>query len=125
MHCLVLSQYVQHLARVPGISLQSEKPRARNVYWMTNIVLDEELPVSRDFVMAKLAGAGIETRPFFYPMHMLPMYQDLARGQSYPVADHLAAQGINLPSSATLSKEDVAFVCDQVIRILETSRSNR
>ena len=121
----IAEQYAQYLAGVPGISLQPEKPWARNVYWMISIVLGEELPVSRDAVMAKLAEVGIETRPFFYPMHTLPMYHDLAPGKSFPVADRLAAQGINLPSSAILSKEDVAFVCDQVIRILETSRSNQ
>lgn len=121
----IAEQYARHLTGVPGISLQPEKPWARNVYWMISVVLSEDLSVSRDSVMAKLAEVGIETRPFFYPMHALPMYRDLARGQSYPVADRLAAQGINLPSSATLSEGDLAFVCDQIVQILEMSRGNR
>ena len=117
----IAAQYAQHLRGLPGITLQPEKPWARNVYWMTSVVLDEQSPVPRDIVMAKLAEAGIETRPFFYLMHTLPMYRGLAKGQIFPVAERLAAQGFNLPSSATLSEKDVAFVCDQVIEILETS----
>ena len=121
----IARQYVQHLSGVHGIVLQPEKPWARNVYWMSSIVLGEELSISRDVVMAKLAEVGIETRPFFYPMHTLPMYRDLVHGEKFPIADRLAARGINLPSSATLSEKDIVFVCDQLIRILEMSKSNR
>ena len=117
----IAAQYAQRLGGVAGIAFQPEKPWARNVYWMTSVVLDEQWPVLRDTVMVRLADAGIETRPFFYPMHTLPMYRGLAKGQCFPVAERLAAHGINLPSSATLSEEDVAFVCDQVVQILETS----
>jgi perosamine synthetase len=116
----IAAHYAQHLGSLPSITLQPEKTWARNVYWMTSVVLDEGLPISRDEVMARLAEAGIETRPFFYPMHTLPMYRDLVRGQTFPVAERLAARGLNLPSSATLSEEDVDFVCDQLIQILET-----
>jgi dTDP-4-amino-4,6-dideoxygalactose transaminase len=32
-------------------------------------------------------------------------------GDSFPIAEGLAARGINLPSSATLTEEDIASVC--------------
>lgn len=116
----IAAQYAQRLAGLPDIRFQTEKPWARHVYWMTSVVFDEHGPVPRDTVMARLADAGIETRPFFHPMHTLPMYQHLAKERSFPVAERLAVHGINLPSSATLSDEDVAFVCDQLAQILET-----
>jgi perosamine synthetase len=116
----VAAQYAQHLKSSPDIKLQPEKSWARHAYWMTSVVLDEHAAVPRDEVMARLADAGIETRPFFHPMHTLPMYQELAQEQGYPVAERLASHGINLPSSATLSGEDVAFVCDQLTHILQT-----
>ncbi|MGB3905975.1 MAG: DegT/DnrJ/EryC1/StrS family aminotransferase [Anaerolineae bacterium] len=119
----IAAQYARHLEASPGIGLQAEKPWGHNVYWMTSVVLDEHCPLSRDTMMARLADAGIETRPFFYPMHTLPMYRDLAKGRSFPVADRLAARGFSLPSSATLSGEDVDYVCDQLISILEAGRA--
>jgi perosamine synthetase len=118
----IAAQYAQRLGEVPGITLQPEKPWARNVYWMSSVVLEERVPVTRDDFMARLADAGIETRPFFYPMHTLPMYRHLAQGQCFPVAERLAARGFNLPSSASLSEEDVDYICDQLIRILETAK---
>ena len=120
----IAKQYDQHLSGVSGISLQPEKPWARNVYWMNSVVLDQKLLISRDAVMAKLQKVGIETRPFFYPMHILEMYRTIALDRKFPVADRLASSGFNLPSSAALSDDDVAFVCDQLIQILKTSRSN-
>jgi len=44
-------------------------------------------------------------------MHTLPPYRELATSD-YPVADRLAARGINLPSSAMLTREDVAYVAE-------------
>jgi perosamine synthetase len=120
----IASHYAARLSGQPAIRLQPEKPWARNVYWMTSVVLDEQLPISRDMVIARLAEAGIETRPFFYPMHTLPMYQQQTRGQRFPVASSVAPRGLNLPSSATLSEDDVAYICDSLIRVLELA-SNR
>lgn len=117
----IAAHYAHRLRGVPGIELQPEKSWARNVYWMTSIVLNEKAPISRDDLMARLAEAGIETRPLFYPIHILPMYRSLVEGQQFPVAERLAASGLNLPSSATLSEEDVDYVCDQVLQILTTS----
>lgn len=115
----IATQYARCLGDVPGVRFQAEKPWARNVYWMTSVVLDEQWP-DRDLVMEKLADAGIETRPFFYPMHTLPIYCKSARGQGYPISEKVAARGINLPSSAKLTEEDVGYICDQLIRILQT-----
>ncbi len=112
----IAAQYMEYLKENSEISFQIEKPWACNAYWMISVLLDELIP--RDIVMKMLLEVGIETRPFFYPLHTLPMYCELVRGTSFPVAEFLAAQGMNLPSSASLSEEDVAFVSEQVARIL-------
>jgi len=75
--------------------------------------------------MAQLSEAGIETRPFFYPMHTLPMYEKDVVGMSFPVADRLSKNGLNLPSSALLSNEDVHYVCNQILQVFERSRITR
>jgi perosamine synthetase len=64
-----------------------------------------------------LAQEGIETRPLFHPAHRLPMYAPLARGR-YPVAEHLASRGMNLPSWPDLGDEEVDAICDVIERAL-------
>lgn len=111
-------RYAERLADAPGVHLQAEQPWAKSVHWMNSVVLGETVTISRDAVMAELAAAGIETRPFFYPMHVLPMYAGGDSNASYPVAERLAARGINLPSGPLLSDEDVKVVCENLIRVL-------
>lgn len=113
----VAHTYEKYLAGVPGLKLQPELPGYVNSYWMVSVVLDESLP-ARNTVMEELAERGIETRPFFYPMHVLPMYSHLTKAQIFPVADKVAAQGFNLPSSANLTEEDIRYVCDCLLEVI-------
>lgn len=111
--------YSRRLSQIPGLKVQPEMPWACNVYWINCLVLDDRFGVSRDDFMAQLYQAGIETRPFFYPMHTLPMYREMTRGQEFPVADYYSSHGLNLPSSASLTEEDLGYVCSQITRILQ------
>jgi perosamine synthetase len=84
---------------------------AEPAYWMSSAVARGAGESERDRIIEDLARRGVETRPFFYPLHTLPPYatQD---GQTYPVATRLAASGLNLPSSASLTVDDVEYVCE-------------
>jgi perosamine synthetase len=67
--------------------------------------------------MRRLAEAGIETRPFFHPIHRLPPYQgSRVTGGTLPVTDRLAEQGLNLPTFMGLQLDTVDLVCDQLLR---------
>ena len=114
----IARQYRRLLAEMPGISFQAQEPRARSAHWLMGLVLDEHAPISRDSLIVQLANRGIETRPFFWPMHSLPMYQGYIGGSVYPVAERLAARGLCLPSSAALTDEEVSYVCQQVLQVL-------
>lgn len=84
---------------------------ARQVYWMYNIFLSEGDEHRRDAVMRHLDKAGIETRPVFYPMHVLPPYKEDA---VYPVADEWAQRGINLPTHQDLTLADVKRIAESL-----------
>lgn len=103
------AHYSQRLAQIPGLTLPPEKEWATNVYWMYSVLIEDAFGLDRDTVRARLRLAGIDTRPFFYPVHTLPMYQT---GQSLPVAEALGRCGINLPSAATLTLDQIDFVCE-------------
>ncbi|MHB8924268.1 MAG: DegT/DnrJ/EryC1/StrS family aminotransferase [Coriobacteriia bacterium] len=96
--------YREELASQPGVRLIGEASWARSVFWMNCIVVDGG---TRDSLMRSLAEHGIETRPFFYPAHTLPMY---AGSRRFPVAEGLSAGGINLPSWPGLSRAQVAEI---------------
>jgi perosamine synthetase len=115
----IVGWYRKYLSDFPQFTLSPEASWARNAYWIQCVLLSKDFPLDRDSVMNRLATKGIETRPFFYPMHTLPIYHQAENEQSFPVAESLAARGFNVPSSANLKKEDIAYVCDQLIELIQ------
>ena len=60
----------------------------------------------------KLSDYGVETRPVFYPMHVLPPYREAAQEDGpFPVAERISQTGLSLPTWAGLQREDVDYVC--------------
>lgn len=114
----VYDAYARRLEGVAGIGLQPASPDVTVAPWLFSITVDEaRLGRSRDRVMADLEARGIETRPFFIPIHSLPPYRDDARrqGAHLPETDRLAACGLNLPTWPGLSDGDVDRVCDALL----------
>jgi len=108
--------YAQALAGVEDqIVLPKEVESVKQVHWMYNIFLRDGDAMRRDAVMRKLDEVGIETRPVFYPMHVLPPYQE---DTAYPVADLWAQRGINLPTHQALTKADVERVAESLKQAL-------
>lgn len=81
-------------------------------YWMCSILAPEYK--IRDPLRNYLFSEGIETRPFFYPAHTMPVYQKQNR-ERHPVAEDLAGRGINLPSYPALLDEDVKEIVSKVL----------
>lgn len=82
--------------------------------WLYSVVLPEWL--QREKVEQHLAAAGIETRPFFVPMHQLPMYK--RENVEFPVATRLGRSGISLPTYVGLTQADVKYVSRMLSQVL-------
>src|SRR5206468_3684019 len=93
-----------------------EQNWAKNVYWMYAISIEPKFRISRDQLAERLAASGIETRTFFCPMNQQPFLQKMRgfRGGPLPVADRLWRTGLYLPSTYTLSDDQVTTVCRAV-----------
>jgi perosamine synthetase len=104
--------YNRLLAGVPGIGLPPEAEWAYNIYWMYSILVDAaQFGCDTEALGEKLRQHGIDTRPFFVPLHQLPPY---ARAESYPVSDRLAKRGLNLPSAPNLDEATIARICHTI-----------
>ncbi|OGQ06093.1 MAG: aminotransferase DegT [Deltaproteobacteria bacterium RIFCSPLOWO2_01_44_7] len=106
--------YTEYLKKIPGIATPPEGPDVKSVFWMYGILVDKPYPLTRDQLRQHLAKHGIETRSFFIPIHWQKPFQEMFRGERYPVAEDLCARGFYLPSSSSLTKEQIEFVCDVV-----------
>jgi perosamine synthetase len=113
------ARYSRALSKIPGLTLPIERPWARNVYWMYGVLVEDAFGISRDELRRRLARRGIETRTFFIPIHVQPVYHAQFRGQRYPVSEELCRRGLYLPSGATLTEAEVAYVFDMVRDVRE------
>ncbi len=125
----IFSWYAEELAGQDGVVLNPEPPRVRNSYWMVTIVLDPGLGLTKQRLMARLAEAGMDTRPFFHPLSSLPAFaesHDAARAARENAAAYaLSPYGVNLPSALCLTREQVAQVGGQLRAILDEARRGR
>jgi perosamine synthetase len=64
----------------------------------------------RTQLMADLRIRGVDSRPYFYPVSAMPMYQKA----NTPVTHQVFMSGINLPSYYDITQNDVDYVCEQV-----------
>ncbi|MBU2623740.1 MAG: DegT/DnrJ/EryC1/StrS family aminotransferase [Proteobacteria bacterium] len=110
----IANWYAEELINCPKIEFHREIGDLYHSYWMCSILVDELR--KRDVLRRRLAEKGIETRPFFWPVNLMPMYYK--ENMHSPVAEDLASRGVNLPSYPLLTKEQVHFVSHEIIRVM-------
>ena len=106
----VFATYRTALEDIPGISFQPVADYAEIAPWMFCIAVEQKrYGRSRDELMRHLEDNGVETRPFFIPIHTLPPYRAF-RTEALPVTEQLAERGMNLPTFPELSDDDIGSV---------------
>jgi perosamine synthetase len=115
------SAYTERLKTFEMLSLPVERSWAKNVYWMYGLVLDPSTGMAAVEFARRLASEGVMTRPFFLGMHEQPVFHSMGlfQNEHYPVTEHIARQGLYLPSGLTLTPDQVDRVCNAVKSSLE------
>lgn len=115
------ARYTRLLANVAELQLPLERTAyADNAYWVFGLVLQDEVPFDAAELARRLAGKGIGTRPFFWPMHEQPVLRRRGwfAGVRCPVAERIARRGLYLPSGMALSFEQIDRVVGALRRCL-------
>lgn len=107
--------YNNHLKDVKGISLPVEREGTDHSQWLYSVIVEDDYGMTRDELIIKLKENGIEARPFFLAVHEMPPYKDCAYGDM-KVTTELVQKGINLPSSVSLTEDDVETICNVIRR---------
>src|SRR5690606_12992073 len=105
----IFSWYQKALEGANEFSLNPDHPDVYNSYWMTTVLWNASVPVTKFNMIQKLKGEGIASRPFFSPLSSLKAYEiavDTARAQkNNHVAYDICSRGVNLPCGAMIIKE--------------------
>jgi len=117
----IRDRYDRGLAAQPGVSPPPQAAWASPSYWLHSIGVDPGgFGCDRSALNSLLSAVGIETRPIWTPLHLLPMFREAPRLGS-TVAERLFARALSLPSSVRLSTAEQ----DAVIRAVRDAGEQR
>ena len=113
----VALRYRKNLLNLPGIKWQKiEANGSKNVFWVNGLVFEENLYGNAEKVSASLLEIGIETRPFFYPLHLQPILGSYHfQNYTLPNTEYIAKQGLYLPGGNQLNLESVDNICQRIL----------
>jgi len=102
--------YRDRLSLLSGVTLNAEPEGTRNSYWMVTAMFPEAWG-GKGSIVSRLAEQGIDSRPFFSPLSSLPAYAEAEQAREAAmrnaVSYRLGPNGVNLPSSLSLTEPDV------------------
>jgi perosamine synthetase len=106
----VFDWYKKRLSSDERISLQPVPTGTIQAPWFFTVLLETaDVTTVRNGMFKQ----GIDSRPLFTPMHKLPMYE---AGQQLAVSENISSKGMCLPTFATLTKDQVDRVCDELLK---------
>lgn len=106
----VFQGYKDGLSGLP-LQMNPEPEGTQNGYWMPTFVVDEGVSFNREVLLERLKRDHIDGRVFFWPLSMLPMFEEKRENTvSYGLYD----RAVNLPSYHDLSDADI----DRVVTVI-------
>lgn len=104
-------------------------PEPKNIFngvWCTAMVFGKSHNVTKDYIMQELTRMGLPSRPFFYPLTLLPAYgANVETGRkNSPVAYDISERAINLPCAFNITMTQIKIISDAIKIILEKKSRN-
>jgi len=107
-------RYDEALATLPGLTPAPRAPWAAPSYWLYTALVDpEHTALTRNDVLDALAEDGIEGRPIWTPLHLMPIHAGIPM-LGGAVAQRIFERAVSLPSSSSLSKADQDRVIERL-----------
>jgi perosamine synthetase len=106
----IFESYQNGLKGLP-VKMNPEPEGTKNGYWMPTIVVDDSVEFDRDLLLKTFKQNDIDGRVFFWPLSMLPMFEEVSHNQ---VSFGLYQRAINLPSYHEMGEEEIDIVVNLV-----------
>ena len=88
-----------------------------NNFWVFGVVIKKD--GIRDVISNKMSEIGIETRPFFYPLHLQPVLKSLNENRVFlKNSEYLGSNGLYLPMGPHINKRTQKYIIDKFKKIV-------
>ena len=115
--------YTELLSEVEGVKAPFVAPWARMSWFVYVVRLSGG--IDRERVMKKLKEAGIDSRPYFPPIHLQPFYRETFgfKEGDFPVTESISKRTVALPFYTGLEPEKVRYVVDELKKAIKKEGS--
>ncbi len=95
--------YRDELSGIKGITMQPIAKWANWSPWLFSILVDND--IKRDSLIEHVANQGVETRPFFIPIHTLPPYVKAKKARDLSNTVDVSKRGLNIPTWSNMPND--------------------
>ena len=113
----VAKRYLSHISQHDRIQTQRVLDGHKHGYWM-NVI---KTPILAEYLAQELGKKGIDTRPMFYPLSEMPPFNSAS---PFAVSKSLSERCLMLPSSPSLSDDEIDYICNTIVEIINVTQSN-
>jgi len=115
--------YNEHLKDVEELILPHFEEN-KKISWFVYVVRlqDKYSREDRDWILEKLKEKGIGCSNYFSPIHLQPLYLKMFgyKEGDFPVTEKVSERTIALPFFNNLKKEEIGYVCENLLTIIRT-----
>jgi len=112
-----LSLYEELISEIDDIRLRPFTNTGRSVHWLLTILIEKDN--TRDRIMDLLYRKGIEARKMIFPAYYSKPYKSYGNGSMYPISEKISLNSIHLPSSTSLSRDEIYFIVSKLKETLK------
>ena len=114
----IRQKYLDALSHIKNFQPVYIAENCSPVFWFTSYLAE-----SADDISKYLLSKEIQTRRFFYPLHLQPCYKDpklcINVGDRFQNAEKIFNEGISLPSSFVLTDKEQNYIIKSIIEYYE------
>jgi perosamine synthetase len=111
---LIFNRYADLLKDIP-CKMNPEHSYTKNSYWLPTVIFDKSLNFNREGFFTFMKANNIDSRPFFYPLSSLPMFETKLENT---VSYEIFGRGINLPSFHDISESQIKRVTELLMKYI-------
>lgn len=112
-------RYKENLSGLAGIKLNTTGENTESIYWMTSILLEQEIGLDRNTFMEDLKNMNIDTRPVFPSISQYPIWGE--HHEENINSKIIGENGVNLPSGVNLTTNQIDYISSSIISLLRSS----
>lgn len=107
----ILDIYRKNLSGIPRISFNKHMPWAEPTCWLVCMEIEGASEKERDAFIQILKENQIDSRPYFFPMSIMPYINEDA---DTPITFEKSKIGLNLPTYIDMTNEEIEYICSVI-----------